>query len=92
MALPLKSARDAYVTSLINLALTFAVIFAVMNLLMHFLVVAPIKRVSAVADAVSMGAEDVEPYIKPGKDEISSHSVAFNRMRESLKHAMEMLK
>jgi HAMP domain-containing protein len=30
--------------------------------------------------------------LKPGKDEISKLSVAFNRMRESLKHAMEMLK
>jgi protein-histidine pros-kinase len=70
----------------------FAVVFAVVNLLMHFLVVVPIKLVSATADAVSMGGEDVEPYVKPGKDEISSLSVSFNRMRESLKHAMEMLK
>ena len=44
------------------------------------------------ADAVSLGQEDVEPFIKPGKDEISSLSVSFNRMRESLKHAMEMIK
>ena len=29
--------------------------------------------------------------VKPGKDEISSLSVSFNRMRESLKHAMEMI-
>jgi protein-histidine pros-kinase len=92
MALPLKVAHDAYVTSLTNLAVTFAVIFAVMNLLMHFLVVAPVKRLSAVADEVSMGAEDVGPYVKPGKDEISSLSVSFNRMRESLRHAMDMLK
>jgi protein-histidine pros-kinase len=47
--------------------------------------------VSAVAEAVSLG-EDVEPYVKPGKDEISALSVAFNRMRESLRHAMEMIK
>jgi HAMP domain-containing protein len=92
MALPLKVARDAYWTSLIILLLIFAVVFAVVNLLMHFLVVVPIKRVSSVADAVSLGGEDVEPYVKPGKDEISSLSVSFNRMRESLKHAMEMLK
>jgi protein-histidine pros-kinase len=92
MALPFKVARDAYVASLIILAVVFAVVFAVVNLLMHFLVVAPIKRVSATADAVSMGGEDVEPYVKPGKDEISSLSVSFNRMRESLKHAMEMIK
>jgi protein-histidine pros-kinase len=44
------------------------------------------------ADAVSLGEENVEPYVKPGQDEISSLSVSFNRMRESLKHAMAMIK
>lgn len=39
-----------------------------------------------------LGEEGVEVYIKPGKDEISSLSVAFHRMRESLRHAMEMIK
>jgi HAMP domain-containing protein len=92
MALPLKVARDAFATSLIILVLIFALVIVVVNLLMHFLVVAPIKRVSAVADAVSMGQEDVETYVKPGKDEVSSLSISFNRMRESLKHAMEMIK
>jgi protein-histidine pros-kinase len=92
MALPLKLAHDAYVTFLVILLLVFAVVFVVLNLLLHYLVVAPVKRVSAMAEAVSLGEENVESYIKPGKDEISSLSVAFNRMRESLKHAMEMLK
>jgi HAMP domain-containing protein len=91
MALPLKVARDAYLTSLIVLVLVFAVIIVVLNLLLHFLVIAPVKRVSAMAEAVSLGEENVESYVKPGKDEISTLSVAFNRMRESLKHAMDML-
>jgi methyl-accepting chemotaxis protein len=92
MALPLKVARDAFVTFLIILVLVFAVVFVVLNLLLHYLVVAPVKRVSAMAEAVSLGDENVESYVKPGKDEISTLSVAFNRMRESLKHAMDMLK
>jgi HAMP domain-containing protein len=92
MAVPLKVARDADVTFLIILALIFAIVLAVLNLLLHYLVVAPVKRVSAMAEAVSLGDESVESYVKPGKDEISSLSVAFNRMRESLKHAMELLK
>ena len=91
MAVPLKSARDAYVTFLIILVAIFAIVFVVLNLLLHYLVIAPVKRVSAMADAVSLGTEHVEAYVKPGKDEISSLSVSFNRMRESLKHAMEMI-
>jgi HAMP domain-containing protein len=91
MAVPLKLARDAYFTLLIVLVATFAIVLFILNLLLHFLVIAPVKRVSAMADAVSLGQEDVETYIKPGKDEVSSLSVSFNRMRESLKHAMEMI-
>lgn len=92
MELPLKLAHAAYWTFMMILAIVFVVIFAVLNLLLHYLVIVPVKRVSAMAEAVSLGEENVEVYVKPGKDEISSLSVAFNRMRESLKHAMEMLK
>jgi protein-histidine pros-kinase len=67
-------------------------IFVILNLMLHYLVITPVKRVSAMADAVSMGDEHAAPYIKPGKDEISSLSVSFNRMRESLKHALEMIR
>jgi HAMP domain-containing protein len=91
MALPLKAARDAFVTSMIVMLLLAAIVFLVVNLLLHYLVLVPVTRVSALAEAVSLGDESHEPYIKPGKDEISSLSVAFNRMRESLKHAMAMI-
>jgi HAMP domain-containing protein len=92
MAVPLKLARDAYFTFVIILIATFAIIFVILNLLLHYLVIVPVKRVSAMADAVSLGDEHIEPYVKPGKDEISSLSISFNRMRESLNQAMEMIK
>lgn len=92
MAIPLQLARDAYLTFMGILVAIFALIFVVMNLLLHYLVLTPVRRVSKAADAVSMGEENVEIYIKPGKDEISSLSVSFERMRESLRRAMDMLK
>jgi HAMP domain-containing protein len=92
MSVPLKLARDAYVTVLITMIGTFAIVFAIMNLLLHYLVLEPVTKLSAIADAVSLGEEDIETYVKPGKDEISSLSVSFNRMRQSLRHAMEMIK
>jgi methyl-accepting chemotaxis protein len=92
MTVPLQLAHDAYVSFLIILVTTIAVVFIVLNLLLHYLVLEPVKKVTAVADAVSLGDENVEVYFKPGKDEISSLSVSFNRMRESLKQAMKMLK
>ena len=92
MEVPLRLAHDAYVSFLVVLFTIFTVVFVVLNLLLHYLVLAPVKKVTAIADAVSLGGEDVEIYVKPGKDEISSLSASFNRMRESLKQAMEMLK
>ena len=92
MTVPLQLAHDAYVSFLIILVTTIAVVFIVLNLLLHYLVLEPVKKVTAVADAVSLGDENVEVYFKPGKDEISSLSVSFNRMRESLRQAMKMLK
>lgn len=92
MAIPLGIARRTYVTFLIILIAIFAIIFAILNVLLHYMVITPIKRVSAMADAVSLGEEDVEAYVKPGNDEISSLSVSFNRMRESVKQAMAIIK
>ena len=91
MAVPLAVAQKTYFTFLIILVVIFAVICVILNLLLHYLVSAPVKKVTAMADAVSLGDETVEPYVKPGKDEISSLSISFNRMRESLKHAMAMI-
>jgi protein-histidine pros-kinase len=92
MALTLGLANAAYLTSLAILAVVLAIVFVVLNLLLHYLVLVPLKRVTAMADAVSLGAENVEVYVKPGNDEISLLSQAFNRMRESLRHAMEMIR
>jgi HAMP domain-containing protein len=91
MAIPLQLARTTYITFLVILVAIFAIIVLILNLLLHYLVITPVKRVSAMADAVSLGDENVEPYIKPGKDEISSLSVSFNRMRQSLERAMAMM-
>lgn len=92
MEVPLKLAYGSLVTFLVLLVAIFAVVFIVLNLVLHYFVVTPVKKVTAIADAVSMGGEDVEVYVKPGKDEISSLSTSFNRMRESLKHAMDMIR
>ncbi len=92
MAVPLKLANQAYLTLLGVLLGMFVIVFAIVNLLLHHVVLTPVKKVAAAADAVSLGDETAAPYIKPGKDEISSLSVSFNRMRESLKHAMAMIR
>jgi HAMP domain-containing protein len=92
MTLPLKLARNAYWSFVMILGAIFSAIVIVMNVLLHYLVVQPVTRLSAMANAASLGEDNVPTYVKPGKDEISLLSVAFDRMRQSLDHAMAMLK
>jgi protein-histidine pros-kinase len=91
MAAAFKAERTAVISFVVILVGILAVFFVTLNLLLHYSVITPIKRVSAAADAVSLGEEGVEVHVKAGKDEIASLSQSFNRMRESLKHAMAMI-
>lgn len=91
MAASLKAERSAFLSFLIMLVGIFASVFVTLNVLLHYVVIAPVKRVSAMADAVSLGEEGVETYVRTGRDEIASLARSFNRMRESLKHAMAMM-
>ncbi|MBU6498561.1 MAG: DUF3365 domain-containing protein [Rhodospirillales bacterium] len=91
MALPLAKANAAFMTFMVILAGMFLVVLVILNLLLHYIVIKPVVRVSTIANAVSLGQSDVEEYQKPGRDEIASLSASFNRMRRSLDSAMRML-
>ena len=69
----------------------FLLVLIVTNLLLTRIVVGPVRRMSDVAEKVSMGDFDTPEYAKPGTDEISSLSASFNRMRRSLESAMRMI-
>jgi protein-histidine pros-kinase len=92
MELAAKRGWEAFAVSLTVLAGIFVLMLVVVNALLQQLIVRPVIRLSAMADAVSLGKPDVETYIKPGKDEISSLSVSFDRLRQSFDQSMGMLK
>jgi protein-histidine pros-kinase len=54
-------------------------------------VIRPLRRMTAVADAVSMGADNAAEFESRGAGEIVALGAAFNRMRRSLEKAMQML-
>jgi protein-histidine pros-kinase len=91
MALPLAAARQTFITFLAILVAMFVVILAILNILLHYMVIRPVVHVARIANAVSLGDTDVEEYEKKGRDEIAVLSAAFNRMRRSLDSAMRML-
>ena len=61
------------------------------QILLHFVVIQPVVQIANMANEVSLGQLGVPGYVRPGKDEISSLSQSFKRMRLSLENAMRML-
>lgn len=91
MAVPLLRARHAFLMFMAILLVMCVVIIIILNVLLHYIVIRPARRMSAIATAVSMGDLAAEEYEKKGSDEIALLSAAFNRMRRSLESAMQML-
>jgi HAMP domain-containing protein len=91
MAVPFAEANHLFFALMGALAAVFAVTLVVLNLLLHVLIVRPVRRISAAASEVSLGNLEVPEYQPKGRDEIASLAQSFNRMRRSLVNAMQML-
>ena len=91
MAVPMQRAHDTFVSLMVLLVGIFAVLFVVLNLLLQFVIVQPIVRMSRLATDVSVGRPDVPELTVSGSDEIAALSASFNRMRRSFEGALKML-
>jgi protein-histidine pros-kinase len=91
MDIPIRNADHALNTFMASLAGVFFVVFVVLNLMLAWLIVQPIRAMSQAADKISTGDFDVPEFAEGGKDEISVLGSAFNRMRRSLNKAMQMI-
>ncbi len=91
MALPFRNAQTTFNTFMVSLVGVFAVVFVALNLMLSWLIIRPISRMSSAADQVSTGNFEVAELPETGKDEIALLGRAFNRMRRSLHKAMQMI-
>ncbi len=91
MSVALDRANEAFKIYVGALIAVFAVTIVLINLLLHFVIVKPIRRMSAIASEVSLGNIDAPEFAESGRDEIASLAGSFNRMRRSLANAMKML-
>ena len=91
MSLPIKNAERAFVAFMASLFAVFAVVFIVLNLMLSWMIVRPIRTMSKVADQVSTGNFEMEEFSERGKDEVAVLGSSFNRMRRSLQKAMQMI-
>mgnify|MGYP001052404168 CR=1 FL=1 len=91
MSVPLERAEDVFTVFMMAMGSVFIVVLIVINLILQYVVIKPVLRMSDIAGRVSMGESGVPEYVRAGKDEIASLSASFNRMRRSLENAMKLL-
>ncbi|HEX6155622.1 MAG TPA: DUF3365 domain-containing protein [Burkholderiales bacterium] len=91
MNLPIRNANRAFVTFMSSLAVVFAVLFVILNMMLTALIVQPITQLSEAADQISKGKLNIAELPASGKDEVSQLGQAFNRMRRSLEKAISLI-
>jgi len=91
LTVPVKRADDTFRVFMISLTAVFAFIAIALNLMLMFIVIRPVSRLSQIADQVSLGKVDAPEFRIKGKDEIAVLAGSFTRMRTSLVQAMKML-
>lgn len=91
MDVPLRNAERAFTTFMASLAGVFVVVFIVLNVMLSWLIVRPIRRMSQAADKISTGEFNVPEFNEKGRDEVAVLGSSFNRMRRSLEKAMQMI-
>lgn len=91
MDIPIMKADRAFMTFMASLAAIFLAVFIAINLMLSWLILRPVRRMSATADQVSHSDFEVPEFSDAGRDEIALLGTSFNRRRRRLEKAMHML-
>jgi methyl-accepting chemotaxis protein len=91
MEVPLLKAERAFTTFMGSLAAVFVAVFIVLNIMLSWLIVRPIRKMSESADKISTGDFGEPEFKEKGGDEVAVLGSSFNRMRRSLEKAMQMI-
>jgi protein-histidine pros-kinase len=90
MSLPLQRAAAMSQIFLVSMIAVLVFIGLLLNLLLHLLVIKPVKNIADNANQVSMGVLETAELVVKGKDEISSLAQSVNRMHHSLVKASKV--
>ena len=91
MALPVRMANQAFQTLAIYLGAVFLASLILLDAVLLLAVVRPLRRLSTMADRISVGQMDMPELPVRGSDEIAVLAGSFTRMRRSLERALKML-
>jgi HAMP domain-containing protein len=91
MRVPLERANATFLVFVGVVCGIFLLIGILANIMLHFLVIRPIREMSDKANQISLGALNVPELKVTGKDEIAVLGQSFNRMHRSLSNAVRIL-
>lgn len=73
------------------IVIVFVALLAGINLVLYGMLLRPLRRMTRVADAVSVGESPAESFYSGGSGEIAALAGSFERMRKSLEKAIKMI-
>ena len=88
---PLSRAKKAFVTFMGSLVGVLVVIGLILNVLLWWMFIRPVTRISALADRISLGELEAPDFRVRSRDEIRTLAESLARLRKSLVQAMKML-
>jgi protein-histidine pros-kinase len=91
MSVPARNVQDAFQTFMGSLVAIFLLAFILLNIMLSWVIIRPISKLSRIAEQVSTGSLNIPEFPAKGKDEVAVLGDSFNRMRRSLQKAMEMI-
>ena len=86
-----ERAKKAFTVFMGSLIGVFLFVAFLLNIFLNTIIIKRIKRMSSVANDISLGAGQSQDFVIKGNDEVASLAKSFNRMRRSLSNAMDML-
>jgi protein-histidine pros-kinase len=91
MSVPIARANQTFKAFMGSLAVVFAAIFVLLNVMLYTMVIRRVTRLAGVANQVSLGQMDAGDFRTASRDEIGVLTEAMGRMKASLVQAMKML-
>ena len=90
-AVPVQRANYTFRIFLLSLLVVFAFTIGMLNVMLYMFVIRRVKRLSKLADEVSLGNLDAGEFQTRSKDEIGVLTEALGRMKTSMVQAIKML-
>jgi protein-histidine pros-kinase len=90
-AVPLARAEQAFKTFMISLAAVLAAIGFILNVVLYWIFIRPVTKISRLADRVSLGEVDAADLNVRSGDEIQTLAESLARMRRSMAQALQLL-